>query len=452
MNKTVLIVTPFFAPQTHAAVFRAYKLAKYLPQFGWKPYVLTVDTNYNYNEDPRLLAALPQEVEIHKARYIEPTLRGLRMALGGRNRTFLALNHEILTTDGKGAPDGAAQGTASRLYNSVLERWLRNPDSYWTWYGTALRMGKRLIRQHKIPLVFTSADPYTCHRIGRQLQQFGCNWVADLRDPHAYARRTSSPVARVYCRQRDAERTAVTGADAVTVASGAIGMILTDMYGLRDSSRVHFIPTGVDEALLPQDRGDEAGRKPWLVFSGEYLPEYGTEFLEVFARAVRQPDVEGRGIKLVFIGRLEINQRLVLPIVQRLGIEDRVQFLDHMPQEKLYTLLRDAQAAVLISSRLFGWWCLHAKLVDYIALRKHVVALVPDPSEARTRLTKAGLGVFLDGDQDACVRMLTDFLLGRLALPTPDVEECGRYTAQRQVEEFVKVFESVAGIAPHGVV
>ncbi len=51
MNRSILIVTPYFAPQSHAAVFRAYKLAKLLPRFGWKPYVLTVDTNYLYNED-----------------------------------------------------------------------------------------------------------------------------------------------------------------------------------------------------------------------------------------------------------------------------------------------------------------------------------------------------------------------------------------------------------------
>src|SRR5580700_10893870 len=90
MSRSVLIVTPFFAPQNHAAVFRAYKLAKYLPQFGWKPIVLTVDTHYEFNEDPTLLAELPEEVEIVRTRYVEPTMRGLRMALGGRNRTFNA--------------------------------------------------------------------------------------------------------------------------------------------------------------------------------------------------------------------------------------------------------------------------------------------------------------------------------------------------------------------------
>src|SRR5271170_4865002 len=91
MSRSVLIVTPFFAPQNHAAVFRAYKLAKYLPQFGWKPIVLTVDTQYEFNEDTALLTQLPEETEVVSARYIEPTLRAVRMALGGRDRKFKGL-------------------------------------------------------------------------------------------------------------------------------------------------------------------------------------------------------------------------------------------------------------------------------------------------------------------------------------------------------------------------
>ena len=44
MNKNILIITPFFPPQTHAAVFRAFKLVKYLKRTGWNPIVLT-DSN-----------------------------------------------------------------------------------------------------------------------------------------------------------------------------------------------------------------------------------------------------------------------------------------------------------------------------------------------------------------------------------------------------------------------
>jgi len=91
VNRRVLIVTPFFAPQSHAAVFRAYKLAKYLPRFGWTPHVVTVDTNYAYNEDDSLLAALPPEVQIHRARYVEPSPRGLGFASGLADRRFATL-------------------------------------------------------------------------------------------------------------------------------------------------------------------------------------------------------------------------------------------------------------------------------------------------------------------------------------------------------------------------
>ena len=59
-NKNILIITPFFAPETHAAVFRAHKLVKYLKREGWNPVVITVDTNYNYNEDITLLDDLKE--------------------------------------------------------------------------------------------------------------------------------------------------------------------------------------------------------------------------------------------------------------------------------------------------------------------------------------------------------------------------------------------------------
>src|SRR5258708_36113112 len=147
-NKSALIVTPYFAPQTHAAVFRAYKLAKYLPLFGWKPYVVTVDKNYLYNEDQSLSEALPPEVEVYRAHYVEPTLRGLRMALGGKDRTFASLKQARAAsngvhTNGNGNGHHRPMNTA---YEYALTRSAQDPDPYWTWRRPALRRATRLIR------------------------------------------------------------------------------------------------------------------------------------------------------------------------------------------------------------------------------------------------------------------------------------------------------------------
>src|SRR5271170_2649810 len=155
MSRSVLIVTPFFAPQNHAAVFRAYKLAKYLPQFGWKPVVLTVDTQYEFNEDVALLSQLPKETEVVCARYVEPTLRGLRMALGGRDRTFKGLRE-----NGSGSNHAAVQRPAAmRAYQYFVKNWLQIPDAYWTWARTAIPVANKIMKERDIRLVFTTAPP-----------------------------------------------------------------------------------------------------------------------------------------------------------------------------------------------------------------------------------------------------------------------------------------------------
>jgi len=441
MNRAVLIVTPFFPPQSHAAVFRAYKLAKYLPRYGWTPHVLTVDTNYSYNEDRELLAALSPEVRVHRARYIEPSLRGLRMLLGGRDRTFASVKASTPSV----CQDSSAGDWMRGVYKYISDRWLRNPDEYWTWSRPAIRLGKRLIREHNIPIVYTSAPPSTCLLTGLALQGAGCKLLVDFRDPYTYTARGSSALPPVYRRQRAAEGAAARRADVITVASSAIGMILTDMFGADLSRRIHFIPTGLDQELLTSSTSRIEKRSyPYLLISGEFLAAYGTEFLELFARSLQHPDLAASRCKLLFVGRKEVNEPLVLPIARYLGIEHRVEFLDHMPQRDLYSLVNGALAGVLICSRWYPWWCLHAKLVDYLALNKTVIALVPDPSEARTRLRDTGLGVFLDGDTHACVQKLVGFLTGSVPPPTGKDEECRRYTALNQVEGFVEILEGLA--------
>lgn len=446
MTKSVLIITPYFAPQSHAAVFRAYKLAKYLPRLGWKPYVLTVGTNYVHKEDPGLLQRLPREVEIHTAPYLEPSLRGIRMALGGKNRTQSSLGGP-----GEAKPDGALArpGWTRDAYGWALKHWLQVPDSYWTWKGPAIRKARELIRSHRIPIVMTSSSPFSTLAIGRELQRTeGVKWVADFRDPLTYEHRMFSPIGRVYLKQRALEREAVFHADALTCLTSASELILTDSYGLSSDHPIHFIPTGLEDELVPSaseaGTARPGGEAPFLMFAGEYLASYGSDFLEVFARALKDPEVRKLGVKLRFVGRLEINRPVLEPHLRRLGLENDVEFIDYLPQKALYALMMRAKGMVLSSSRRYGWWVFFAKLVDYLALERPVIAMVPDPSEARKWLTRAGLGTFLDGSIEESTAKLKAFLTASDgALLRPDRELCARFMASKQAEAFRDVFEGL---------
>jgi glycosyltransferase involved in cell wall biosynthesis len=441
MNRAVLIVTPFFAPQNHSAVFRAYKLAKYLPQFGWKPTVLTVDTQYEYNEDASLIADLPTDVDVLSARYIEPTLRGLRMAMGGRDRTFKVLKV------GAGAEGSARMpgppSFAQRAYRAVLKDWVQVPDAHWTWARTATRLGKKIVRERGIPLVLTTAPPYSSLLVGSALQRAGAKWIADFRDPLAYTRRLSSDSARIYWQQRSIVKNTLKNANGVTMAASCFRSIYFDMFGQQGPDPV-FIPTGMDAGLMGQDsRDDQQKRPPYLLFAGEYLSDYDTAFFEAFASALQHPGVQQTGLKLLMVGTLELNRTRLAPLIDRYRLYEHVEFLDQRPQREVYRLLQNALGGVLIPGSRAYWWTTFAKMTDCIGMRKPVVAVVPDPSEARTALTRSRLGVFLDGCPANRARILTEFLLGTHALTVPDEGECERYTAGHQVQSFVELFESI---------
>lgn len=445
MNRSILIVTPFFAPQNHAAVFRAYKLTKYLPQFGWNPIVLTVDTQYEYNEDDALLSALPEEVEVIPTRYIEPTLRGVRMALGGRDRTFLGMKagasgRRSLQTKGRGL-------LAARAYHYLLYNWVHNPDAYWTWTKSCISIAKQLMRERDIRVVFTTAPPYSSLLIGAALQQNGATWIADFRDPLAYTNQLTSPAAPILHRQREIVRHALHNADAITLASSSIASIYRDMFGPKGKEPI-FIPTGVDLTTTETDSTASSSAvnldRPFLLFAGEVLPEFDTVFWEAFAHAVLNPAVKSSGVRILVVGTLALNRPRMASFLSQYHLEEYVDFCDQLPQRDIYKLLQKAKAGLLVPGINSRWWTNAAKMTDYIGMRKPVVAVVPDPSEARTALTRSGLGIFLDGSVEQRTRILTSFLLGSHPLQDPVAEECDRYMVSSQVRSFAELFESLS--------
>jgi glycosyltransferase involved in cell wall biosynthesis len=439
--RPILIVTPFFAPQSHAAVFRAYKLAKFLPAHGYRPFVVTVDTNYDYREDPGLLAALPEEVSVVGAPYVEPTLRGVEYALGLRDRRLQAISNAAapIGAASKGTSDGWREAT----HRLLLRGMLRIPDRHWPWFLPALSACRKIVREQGVRLALTSSDPFTSYLVGLALKRDGLTWVADLRDPPTHCAMMHSEYPWVYAVQREIERRAIVAADAVTVAAKSIELVLSELHGVELTGKAHFIPTGLDTSLLKIPAaapGLPEGRQ--ILFVGEYLQYYGERFFRWFSAARAEPSVQRLGYRVVVVGRIDVNRGLLDPIVQKYQLEGVVDFLDHQPQEALYAMIQRCEFGLLP----YGdrrWWCLAAKLVDYLALQKPVLALVSDPSEARSRLTEAGLGIFLDGDESAAIERLVAALIAGGAAVAGDANVCRRYTVEHQVQEFVRVFDDV---------
>lgn len=440
-NKNVLIITPFFAPETHAAVFRAFKLVKYLKKYGWNPIVLTVDTNYFYMEDLKLLDEIP-DVPIYRSRYIEPTIRGLRMALGGKDRTYAAMLKEsngtsaTVSNNVNTSESPHKRSWMSRFYTYMLNRWIQVPDRFCTWENGAVKMGVDLVKKYDISIIYTTCLPFTTNRIGYRIKKkTGVHWVADFRDPLTYAKKLISDYLPVFVRQKKIEIDTFASADLIVGLSNAYMFIFDDQYQSKYSYKCHFIPTGLDDDYLPTTKVKKDNS---IIFVGEYLLEYGDEFFKRFKSVLKT----NPNLRLKIVGNLDINKRAAMHFVKNLQLEDNIDFIDHLSQVELYKQVRAAKAAVLIPGVRTHWWNNFAKLVDYIALEVPVLALVPSVSEARNELKKAGLGIFLDEYTDVQLAEILskDDVLDQTAI---NHDYCKRYLASSQTKAFIKLFETL---------
>ncbi|PHR13025.1 MAG: hypothetical protein COA40_05765 [Aequorivita sp.] len=442
MNKKILIITPFFAPESHAAVFRAHKLVKYLKKEGWEPIVLTVDTNYTYNEDPALFNEL-EGIPIHRTKYIEPSLRGIYMWLTGKDRTYKTLKSKghyqaSNTNDSEYNGNNKKQSLFSRVYTFLLEHYLKKPDRFWTWKRSAIKKAKQLIKEENIQYVYTTCLPFTTNQIGIALKKAtDVKWVADFRDPITYAKRMYSEVFKVYKLQKEIQDNTFKYADHITVLSSAYELIFNDQYEGKYNHKITFIPTGLDDEYLPTESKEENNE---IIFVGEYLKEYEGYFFKIYKEAIKNIM---NAPKIKIIGNLNINKAQAFPYVKKNKLESNIIFHDHMPQNRLYELIVKSKYTLILSGTSAHWWNNFAKLVDYIALKKRVIALVPEISEAKNELEKANLGIFLGEDDFKNIEILKQTFAQNNFNKNINFEYCKRYLASSQTKSFIKVFNSL---------
>jgi len=167
--KKILVITYYWPPSGGPGVQRVLKYCKYLPKYGWEPIILTVlDGDF-----PVLDESLGLEVENFKV---------FKTKSFSFHKLFNFLNKK------KNTPTFQLSSSDKDSLFVRLSRWIRLniiiPDGRIGWLPQAVKKGNRIISQHKIDAIFSSAPPYTTHLIAKSLSLSNkIPWVADFRDP-----------------------------------------------------------------------------------------------------------------------------------------------------------------------------------------------------------------------------------------------------------------------------
>ncbi|MFZ5757775.1 MAG: glycosyltransferase [Pseudomonadota bacterium] len=425
----VLLVAYDFPPVGGVGVQRAVKYARYLPEFGIEPVVLTTAHGRGWLRDDELLA--------------RNGLDGLRvLRLGGER---LLPYHD--RRDGAPFP--------WRLAPSMMLSTLRHGDLYGLWYESLRRDYPALLQREGIDAVWTTIPKTSAFRFGLDARRRGLPWIADVRDSMvANPDMIVAPgLGQLQGRRLAAiERQVVRHADRVCTVSQAIVDNMVARCGEAFRRRFVLLPNGFDRADFPADAPVPRNDKCSFIFAGTFTGRRRPDVLVAGVnRAVAGGLVDPAALRFDFYGRFEPDIDAVLA-----SLDPRIESRRHgfVPQSQAIAATRRADVVLLVTSEgnhPAAQEIITGKVFECMGLGKRVLALT-DAAPLRALLAEARIGdACAAGDPQSVAESIAGLVAryrrGESLAVEPDPAVVARYERRAQAGVLAGLFRDLQGMA-----
>jgi glycosyltransferase involved in cell wall biosynthesis len=396
-----------FPPLAGAGVQRSVKFAKYLPEHGIDPTVITTRSRWYPAKDPTLMTDLPPGMRVIRA--FEVPLHRLHQA---------------------------AAIVLGRLRLGALAAVIPWPDQHAGWIPGAVSAGLREIRRSRPDVLYSTAAPMSAHLAALILHRLtGIPWVADFRDEwtHNAELERLGPLARA---RASLESAVMRRAAAVTVVA--------DYFTLagEDRSKRVLIPNGVDPDDLAGIAGTPDEQRFRIAFVGTL---YGGRDCGPLQAALRR--LVERGVIDPALAEFRVVGNVWVPGGVALSGMSVVEtgYLEHGR-----ALREMAEASVLTVCLPPGSQSTTGKIWEYLSSGRPVLAVAPRESDAYRLVEELGAGYAVDpsdaaGLDAALEELYSDWRSGRLG-EREGVRErvLSRYSRRKLAGDLAAVFRSVA--------
>ncbi len=411
-NKKVLILSYQFPPDG-GSIQRVKKYVQYLPEFGWDPVVVTHELEGVPGTEPAYAAGISRDVEILRRGKPGNQLSGVAEWL--RKIVHRAENNGAESTK-TGRPDEA---NTAGVKISPLRKFLRAaratffwPDDCGWWVLPAVIAGRKRIKQGDISAIYTVTLPHSTSLAGYLLKKMtGLPWVQDFRDPWTDNSEMLVPTALHRAAHGWAESAVIRSADRViTTTENHASFVRFRLGKAADETdeKVVVITNGYDPEDLPSPM-PEVTKKFVITYAGGF---YGTRtplpfFKALRAMRIRYPELNGR----VFVRLIGNENPIVAAEIRQMELEDLVEWAGYMPHRKAIEEMASSSVLLVVvhNEPVLASFTIPAKVFEYMACRRPILAISPDGAAARlVRETKAGV-VHEHEDVDGIMHSIADF-------------------------------------------
>lgn len=424
--KKVLILTYYWPPAGGPGVQRVLKFAKYLPQFGWEPVILTVKNGEYPAIDESLLQDIPENLKVYKTKTLEPFqfYKSLSNSKGKAIETYTL-------TEVNGS------------FMSKLFKWIRLnlfiPDARIGWKRYAYKEGVNIVKDLGIDLVFSSSPPHSLQLAAMKIAaKTGLPWVADFRDLWLDAFYIPTEEQTHFAKTRNAflEKKVLQKASKVCTTSEEIK---EDFLAKLPSADVSVVYNGYDGSDFSEIKNPK--NKAFTIRYFGFISS-GQNPLSLFNSLVTlrkvKPEVYSN-IKVEFFGKVD---GTVFKSIEEHDLKDCVSYMGYVSHSEVTKLMSSSDCLLLLlpTSKYRGM--VPGKLFEYMASKKEVLGIGDKESEVSRLLTDTECGEMFGHDADITEHLLSlynSFVEGDDA--TSGTDKVKRFSRQSQTQALAELFD-----------
>ncbi|MCP4267542.1 MAG: glycosyltransferase family 4 protein [Candidatus Brocadiaceae bacterium] len=385
MRKKILIISYHFPPSTEVGGVRPAKFAKYLPEFGWEPHVLTIkEKRIKLKDQSRL-----KDVEETRIFRVTAWPNLMEILLKFRNLIFL---RSVTNNSKSSSKITSKQQILQKKKKSVIrlvDRYLcavfEFPDQMVGWLLPAVWNGYWLIKKEKIEWVLTTSPPLTVSLVGLILSKLTkIKLITDLRDPlalhggaHVISGRFSDYTMGWI------EKNIVYASGRIISTTEQYANLLRSRYPEVTTSKFCTVFNGYDSNDYKfSGTFNDVNDSFVLTYLGTFY--YGRtprEFLEALSQLCRENIISIDKLKVNFIGNVRyVDGVPIEEIVKKTDLSGCINISDKIPYRE--SLMQMEKSVVLLLFAPEQYYAIPAKTFEYLFAKRYILCFAKDGATA----------------------------------------------------------------------
>lgn len=420
--KKVLIIADL--PQASP---RISGLAKYLPEFSWKPIVLTGTPLETLNQKFKIILApytsvivsLKKKLHLHPTKSFQEQI-GIPLVIRGKKRP---LTDKLIT---------------------FIKEVIAYPDVERNWEIPAIKAAEEFLQKEKVDAIISSSSPVTAHIIANKLKQkYKIPWIADFRDLWTQNENYPYGPIRKFFEQKLELKTLTTSDYLITISYP----LEEKLQILHNGKPTYTITNGFDLNIV---------NIPPLILTNEFTITYTGQFysgkrdpLNLFIslrELISDGIMDSSDIEIRFYGpreewvEKEIRKYKLTDVAKQYGLVSRDVSLKKQRESQILLFLNweDKQDKGVYSGKIF----------EYLAARRPILSVGgggKDVIEELLNETKAG--VYCSQIEDIKNYLLKFYLeykqKGKVSYQG-DIKTINKYSYREMARKFAEALNSLA--------